>query len=46
VVEAERTALLAERASAQLAGQRFVTAVQLIKAIGGGWEAPPMPGAR
>jgi len=29
--------LTAERANAQLAGQRLIAAVQLIKALGGGW---------
>jgi multidrug efflux system outer membrane protein len=38
VVDASRDALQAERGSAQLAGQRLVVAVQLIKALGGGWE--------
>src|SRR5881397_2909600 len=38
VVDASRDALQAERANAQLAGQRLITAVQLIKALGGGWE--------
>ena len=42
VIEAERLALASERAAAQLAGQRFVTAVQLIKAVGGGWESAPL----
>ena len=37
VVESERTALAAERESARITGQRLVTSVQLIKAIGGGW---------
>ncbi len=37
VVDANRDALQSERANAQLAGQRLVTAVQLIKALGGGW---------
>ncbi|HTH50270.1 MAG TPA: efflux transporter outer membrane subunit, partial [Candidatus Limnocylindria bacterium] len=37
VVDADREALTAERAGAQLAGQRLVAAVQLIKALGGGW---------
>ena len=39
VVESERTRLAAERQLAQLAGQRLVVTVQLIKALGGGWEA-------
>jgi multidrug efflux pump len=38
VVDASRDALQAERASAQLAGQRSIAAVQLIKALGGGWQ--------
>ncbi len=37
VVDASRDALTAERANAQLAGQRLIAAVQLIKALGGGW---------
>jgi multidrug efflux system outer membrane protein len=38
VVDANREALQAERGNAQLAGQREVAAVQLIKALGGGWS--------
>ena len=38
VVDASREALQAERADAQLAGQRLIAAVQLIRALGGGWE--------
>jgi multidrug efflux pump len=38
VVDASRDALTAERANAELAGQRLITAVQLIKALGGGWN--------
>lgn len=38
VVDASREALQAERANAQLSGQRLVSAVQLIKALGGGWQ--------
>ena len=38
VVDASRDALQAERANAQLAGQRLMAAVHLIKALGGGWE--------
>ena len=37
VVDSERTALTAEREFARVAGQRLVTSVQLIKALGGGW---------
>jgi len=38
VVDASRDALTAERANAELAGQRLITTVQLIKALGGGWD--------
>jgi len=38
VVDANRETLQAERASAQLAGQREIAAVRLIKALGGGWS--------
>jgi multidrug efflux system outer membrane protein len=38
VVDASREALQAERANAQLAGQRQIATVQLIKALGGGWR--------
>jgi multidrug efflux system outer membrane protein len=37
VVDASRDALSAERSNAQLAGQRLVASVQLVKALGGGW---------
>ncbi len=37
VVDADREALQAQRASALLTGQREIAAVQLIKALGGGW---------
>jgi multidrug efflux system outer membrane protein len=38
VVDASREALQAERADAQLSGQRLAASVQLIKALGGGWS--------
>jgi outer membrane protein, multidrug efflux system len=38
VVDASRDALSAERANVQLAGQRLIASVQLIKALGGGWH--------
>jgi outer membrane protein TolC len=44
VVDASRDALAAERANAQLAGQRLITTVQLIKALGGGWDRRDLPG--
>jgi multidrug efflux system outer membrane protein len=37
VVDANRAALQTARGSAQLAGQRFIASVQLVKALGGGW---------
>jgi len=39
VIEAERTELTARRSLVQLRGQQLVTTVQLIKALGGGWDA-------
>ena len=39
VVDASREALQAERSSAQLAGLRLNNTVQLIKALGGGWQS-------
>jgi multidrug efflux system outer membrane protein len=42
IVDASRDALQTERGSAQIAGQRLVTAVQLIKALGGGWSEQPL----
>jgi outer membrane protein, multidrug efflux system len=38
VIDAQRTALAVERSAAALAGQRWVTRVALIRALGGGWE--------
>jgi len=38
VVDASRDSLTAESANAQLAGQRLIAAVQLIKSLGGGWD--------
>jgi multidrug efflux system outer membrane protein len=38
VIEANRTALTVRRASHQLAGQRLIATVALIKALGGGWH--------
>ena len=39
VVDASRDALQSERAAAELTGQRLIASVQLIKALGGGWNA-------
>jgi multidrug efflux system outer membrane protein len=46
VVDASREALQAERGSAQLAGQRLTAAVQLIKALGGGWQETTLAAAK
>ena len=37
VIDAQRTVLVTERASAQLAAQRLNTSVALIKSVGGAW---------
>jgi multidrug efflux system outer membrane protein len=42
VVDAEREALANERINAELAGQRLNAAVQLVKALGGGWTIAPL----
>ena len=44
VIDAQRTVLATERASAQLAAQRLNTSVALIKAVGGRWpdQVPPV----
>jgi multidrug efflux system outer membrane protein len=39
VIDAQRTALAVERASVQLAAQRVTASIDLIKALGGGWNA-------
>lgn len=39
VIDAERGALAARLGSAAVAGERLATTVQLIKALGGGWES-------
>lgn len=55
VIDANRTTLATQRATAQVAGQRLIATVSLIKAIGGGWdqklptpvpETTPDPAAR
>ena len=39
-MDAQRTALQAERQDTQLRGQRVVSTILLAKALGGGWENP------
>ncbi|NPC71866.1 efflux transporter outer membrane subunit [Corallococcus exiguus] len=43
VVTAQATLYSAEQKLASIAGQRMVSAVGLIKALGGGWDPPPPP---
>jgi multidrug efflux system outer membrane protein len=43
VIDAERSSLSARRALVQLRGQRLVTTVQLIQALGGGWNSNSLP---
>jgi multidrug efflux system outer membrane protein len=38
VIDANRTVLTTQRATAQIAGQRLIATVALIKALGGGWD--------
>ena len=40
VITAQQSLLAAERLAAQLGGQRLLTSVFLIKALGGDWQAP------
>ncbi len=46
VVDASREALQSERANAELTGQRLIASVQLIKALGGGWENQSLLGSQ
>ncbi|MGZ5893513.1 MAG: efflux transporter outer membrane subunit [Caldimonas sp.] len=41
VITAQQSLLAAERLAAQLAGQRLLTSVFLVKALGGDWQAAP-----
>ncbi|MGO9930743.1 MAG: efflux transporter outer membrane subunit [Steroidobacteraceae bacterium] len=41
VITAEQTLLADQRQAVQIQGQQFVTAVFLVKALGGGWSASP-----
>ena len=43
VIDAQRTVLATERASAQLAAQRLNNSVSLIKSIGGTWTNHSQP---
>ncbi|MBK7643093.1 MAG: multidrug efflux RND transporter permease subunit [Planctomycetes bacterium] len=43
VLDSDRNALALERALAQTEGARFAAAVQLVKALGGGWSSEALP---
>ncbi|HMN80857.1 MAG TPA: efflux transporter outer membrane subunit [Burkholderiaceae bacterium] len=45
VITAQQSLLTAERQLAQLLGQRLLTSVFLVKALGGGWEGMPATAA-
>jgi multidrug efflux system outer membrane protein len=40
VIEAQRTLLTVQRADVQILGARANSTVALIRALGGGWDAP------
>ena len=46
VISAQQSLLAAERLASQLVGQRLLTSVFLVKALGGGWEGPAKVSAR
>ncbi|RKI13652.1 efflux transporter outer membrane subunit [Corallococcus sp. AB030] len=46
VVTAQNTLYSAQQTLASIAGRRMVSAVGLIKALGGGWDTPPPPADR
>jgi multidrug efflux system outer membrane protein len=43
VIDSQRTELSAEREAARVSGLRYVNAVQLVKALGGGWNSDLPP---
>jgi multidrug efflux system outer membrane protein len=43
VIDSERTVLQSQRAAVQLTGAQAVYTVNLIRALGGGWDAPTLP---
>jgi outer membrane protein TolC len=45
LLDSERSLLVSEDARAGAAGDRAVAAIQLYKALGGGWENAPAPGS-
>ncbi len=42
-LDAERSLLAAERSKIQVRGNQYITTVQLVKALGGSWDAPRQP---
>ncbi len=46
VVSAQATALSAQRTSADILARRMTASVQLVKALGGGWEASALPAGK
>jgi outer membrane protein TolC len=46
VIVAQQQLLNAERLASQLVGQRLLTSVFLVRALGGGWDAPQKVSAR
>ena len=46
VVTTQRTSLAAERAAIQIRGQRFVAAINLIRALGGSWSDNSKPAVK
>jgi len=45
VITAQQALLVTERQAAQLLGQRLLTSVFLVKALGGDWQAPKVAAA-
>jgi outer membrane protein TolC len=43
VLTAQSTALASERSAADLMTRRMIASVQLIKALGGGWDKSQLP---
>jgi len=41
-LDAERSLLAAQRSAVQVMGNRYITTVQLVKALGGSWQTPPV----
>jgi multidrug efflux system outer membrane protein len=43
VIDTERDALAAQRAYTQVQGQRFISTINMIRALGGGWDTALVP---